>query len=106
MSDRISDISHSGNPYVCGNLCVHTLPSSRIGILVPKLPWHPLEVRERVVGKASIITASVILPMIKFHEEYRTKRRNRVIMMDPVTLKATVNWTPANSSEADVPCVP
>ena len=67
---------------------------------VSKPPRHLLVVREHVVGKACHLHA-IILLMIKIHEEYMSKRRNRVIMMFPVTFEATVKWTPVNLREAN-----
>ena len=72
---------------------------------VSKPPWHPFVVREHGVGKACHLHA-IILLMIKIHEEYMSKRRNRVIMMFPVTFEATVKWTPVNLREADETIVP
>ena len=72
---------------------------------VSKPPWHPLVVREHVVEKACHLHAKV-LPMMTFHGEYMSKRRNRVIMMFPVTFEATVKLTPANLRKANVPLVP
>ena len=67
---------------------------------VSKLPWYTLVAREHVVGKACHLHA-IILLMIKIHEEYMSKRRNRVIMMFPVTFEAIVKWTPVNLREAN-----
>ena len=68
---------------------------------VSKPPWHPLIVREYVVGKACHMQ-SIILPMMKFHGEHMSMRRNRVMTMSPVTFEATGKSTLVSSHEADV----
>ena len=102
----VFQMCHAAETRTYAETCAYTRSSrTRIGILVSEPPWHPLVVREHIVGKACHLHA-VFLLMTKFHEEYMSKRRSRVIMMFPVTFEATVKWTPANSCEADVPIVP
>ena len=88
MSDRISDISHSGNPYVRGNLCVQTQESSQIRMFFSKPLWPPLVVR----GHLHDI---IFPPVMKIHKEYTSKSRDDVILMFPVTFEATVKLIPA-----------
>ena len=85
MSDRMSYISHSGNPYVRGDPCVQTQDSSRIQMLVSKPPWPPLVVRGHL--------HAIFLPVTKFHGDY--KRRDGIILMFTMTFEATVNLAPA-----------
>ena len=72
---------------------------------VSKPLWHPVVVHEHVFGKACHLHA-IILLMIKIHEEYMSKRRNRGIMMFPVTFEAILKWTPVNLREANDTIVP
>ena len=84
MSDHISDNHITERKPVCTR---HSQESSQIRMLVSKPPWPPLVVRGHLYA--------IFLPVMKFHGEYTSNRRNGVMLMVTVTFEATVNLAPA-----------
>ena len=86
LSDRISDISDSGNPYIHGTLYVHTQESNQIWMLVSKPPWPPLVVRRHL--------HAIFLAVVRFRGEYMSKRRDGIILMFTVTFEVPLKLAP------------
>ena len=84
MSDHISDNHIIQRKPVRTR---HSQESSQIKMFVSKPPWPPLVVRGHI--------HAIFLPVMKFHGEYTSNRRNGVMLTVTVTFEATVKLAPA-----------